>query len=578
MGLDPFGRRDLFVGAGGAFLCTLAGQRVATDKSVDLTELSAEIPVPPKVKAAEGSSTLVSSKQAPGGQRREYWIRAERVRWNIVPNGRDAMMDKKIKGKTKFVAYAYRAYSPGFAAPLGPATIPGPLIEAEVGDAVVVNFQNAVDAPVTIHPHGIFYSEDMDGAYKGRHTDPGGFVQPKQTFQYVWEAREGTEGAWLYHDHGPLDPLPVFKGLFGPLIIRPAGVPAPTREFNLTFHSFPPVATGLRMNFSCVNGAAFAGNTPTLRANVGDSRRLQRLRARQRLPHVPHPRTSLDRSRRQGHRQPDAWTGRLDHRGICRGQPRPLVLPLPRVLPSARGDERLVPRFLAVALALAALVPAAAEGANRRIAISNYQWSSPEIALDLGEHATWYWVGPDVVHSVTGDSANAAGLDSDPNDTLPQHPVGDSFEISFNEPGVYDFVCKLHSTVRGTVTVSNTPGDPVSEPDPVPPNLVDLKAPKLRKLALSSPLTGRGGPLRFTLGEPAKLDADYFRRGRNGERTFAGYAKWRGYLGLNQIRFGARGRHFDAKPGRYVAELRATDRDNNLSKPRTVRFEIRRRR
>jgi FtsP/CotA-like multicopper oxidase with cupredoxin domain len=111
----------------------------------------------------------------------------------------------------------------------------------------------------------------MDGAYKGRHTDPGGFVQPKQTFQYVWEAREGTEGAWLYHDHGPLDPLPVFKGLFGPLIIRKAGVAAPTREFNLTFHSFAPVATGLRTNFSCINGYAYAGNTPTLEATVGDS-------------------------------------------------------------------------------------------------------------------------------------------------------------------------------------------------------------------------------------------------------------------------------------------------------------------
>ena len=101
------------------------------------------------------------------------------MRWNIVPTGRDAMMDKKVKGKTKFDAYAYRAYSPGFAAPLGPATIPGPLIEAETGDTIVVNFRNKLDAPVTIHPHGVFYSQEMDGAYKGRHTDPGGFVQKK---------------------------------------------------------------------------------------------------------------------------------------------------------------------------------------------------------------------------------------------------------------------------------------------------------------------------------------------------------------------------------------------------------------
>ena len=90
------------------------------------------------------------------------------------------MMDKKVKGKTKFTAYAYRPYSAGFAEPLGPATIPGPLIEAEIGDTIVVNFRNKIDAPVTMHPHGVFYSEEMDGAYKGRYTDPGGFVQTQR--------------------------------------------------------------------------------------------------------------------------------------------------------------------------------------------------------------------------------------------------------------------------------------------------------------------------------------------------------------------------------------------------------------
>jgi FtsP/CotA-like multicopper oxidase with cupredoxin domain len=274
--LDPLGRRELFVGAGGAFLCTLAGQRVLADRGANVAELAAQVPVPPKVRAAEraGATSAAGSQLAANraeGGRREYWIRAEPVRWNIVPTGRDGMMDRKVKGETKFAAYAYRAYSPGFAAPLGPPTIPGPLIEAETGDSVVVNFQNAVDAPVTIHPHGVFYSQEMDGAYKGRHTDPGGFVEPKRTFQYVWEAREGTEGAWLYHDHGPIDPLPVFKGLFGPMLIRKAGAPLPTREFNLTFHSFSPIATGLRRNFSCINGGAYAGNTPTLTANVGES-------------------------------------------------------------------------------------------------------------------------------------------------------------------------------------------------------------------------------------------------------------------------------------------------------------------
>ena len=101
--------------------------------------------------------------------------------------------------------------------------MPGPLIEAEVGDTVVVHFRNKLKAPVTMHPHGIFYANEMDGAYKGKFTDPGGFVQRNRTFTYVWERTEGTEGTWLYHDHGPMDPLPVFKGLFGPLVIRKPG-------------------------------------------------------------------------------------------------------------------------------------------------------------------------------------------------------------------------------------------------------------------------------------------------------------------------------------------------------------------
>jgi plastocyanin len=238
----------------------------------------------------------------------------------------------------------------------------------------------------------------------------------------------------------------------------------------------------------------------------------------------------------------------------------------------------VVPRLLSLALGVAllaalALAPAAG-AANRRVAISNYQWSNPNVQIALDEHVTWYWTGPDTVHSVTGDSANAAGVDSDPQTSLPDHKVGDSFQVSFDKPGTYNFVCKLHSTVRGTVTVSATPGDPSTEPDPVPANNVDLRPPRLSKIRLDPPtIRGRGGQLHFELDERAKLDADYYRLA-HGKRKFAGWGKWRGYLGLNTVRFGGRGDHFRAQPGRYVAELRATDRDNNPSKPRRIHFRI----
>ena len=276
MGFEPIDRRGFLALGGAGLICTIAGQEIRSDDGqVNVEKLAREVKVPPKVSAAEWRG------EEPGRRRlaafattsaavREYWIAAEPVEWDIVPTHRDQMMAERVKdGKTKFKAYGYRPYSAGFKAPLGPARVPGPLLEAEIGDTVVVHFRNKTGAPVTMHPHGIFYADEMDGSYKGKFTDPGGFVQTNRTFTYVWEAREGTEGTWLYHDHGPMDPLPVFKGLFGPLVIRKPGEPRPEAEFFLGFHTWDPTITGLKGTYACINGRAYAGNTPTLEAKVG---------------------------------------------------------------------------------------------------------------------------------------------------------------------------------------------------------------------------------------------------------------------------------------------------------------------
>jgi manganese oxidase len=272
--VPALGRRQFLASTGGALFCTLSGHHITADSHVNVDKLARDVPVPPKVQEASAAGTAVpvvgTAAAAPIlGPTREYWIRAEKVKWNIVPTHHDGMMNKKIPGKTTFTALAYRPYAANFAYPQGPATIPGPLLQVPTGETLVVNFQNATGVPVTMHPHGVFYTEANDGAYKGQYTMPSGFVQNHQTFRYVWEARPGTEGAWLYHDHGRLDPIPLFKGLFGPIIVRKAGVPHPDVEFFLTLHSFYPLATGLNSQFGCINGRAYAGNTPTLRARVG---------------------------------------------------------------------------------------------------------------------------------------------------------------------------------------------------------------------------------------------------------------------------------------------------------------------
>jgi len=233
-------------------------------------------------------------------------------------------------------------------------------------------------------------------------------------------------------------------------------------------------------------------------------------------------------------------------------------------------------RVLPLLAAGALLVPAAASAENRRISISNYAWSDQDFTIDRGEHVSWYWIGPDTMHSITGDSPDAKGIDSDPQTNQPQHKIGDTFRVDFDNPGTYSFRCKLHSTVNGTVTVSSTPGDPITEPDPIPRSKVDLEAPNLRDLRLGSTTVRRKGTsMKYSINERARIEVEYLRSKRRGGRQFAGYARYKGgHIGANGLRFGIRRTNFPARPGRYLAKVRAIDRSANATRPFKLRFRI----
>src|SRR5215218_899982 len=200
----------------------------------------------------------------PGGSVREYWISATSVKWNIAPSGRDGWMKMAVPRATTFRAFAYQLYSPGFARPLAAPSIPGPVLEAEVGDVIVVHLRNAdkhFGQAITMHPHGVRYTPDYDGSHLGDYTRAGGFVAPGEEFKYTWECLPSSVGVWPYHDHGPNATINTARGLFGSIIVREKGAPAPDVEHVLFMHSFPPPVTGLRANFECINGRAWAGNT-----------------------------------------------------------------------------------------------------------------------------------------------------------------------------------------------------------------------------------------------------------------------------------------------------------------------------
>lgn len=236
----------------------------------------------------------------------------------------------------------------------------------------------------------------------------------------------------------------------------------------------------------------------------------------------------------------------------------------------------------AAALAFSAAAVTPAQAANTRISISDFQWSK-NAEIDLGESVIWDWIGPDTLHSVSGEAPNAEQWDSDPGNVDP-HPLGDTFEVTFDQPGVYSFRCKLHASVRGTVTVSSNPGDPSSDPGPQPPLNFDLEPPNFTGVFLNQTSLGpkgKGTGMNFGINEKSMITVDYYELIKKGKgkkakwkRKFAGFGEWEAHVGNNTINFAKRTGNFAAKPGRYSGFTYATDMSANSTPITKLKFAI----
>lgn len=90
---------------------------------------------------------------------------------------------------------------------------PGPLIEANVGDRIIVHVENKMPVPTSLHWHGQYQrgSNQMDGS--AGITECG--IAPGTTFTYNWTVQQS--GSYWWHSHyGPT----YADGLFGPLILH----------------------------------------------------------------------------------------------------------------------------------------------------------------------------------------------------------------------------------------------------------------------------------------------------------------------------------------------------------------------
>ena len=179
--------------------------------------------------------------------------------------------------------------------------IPGPLIHARVGDRLRVHFKNLDNlrhAPHSMHFHGVHYRPSSDGSYVPGFSGRGADVKYGQSYTYRLRAGADSVGVWPYHDHSPSMDDSIKGGMFGMLSILGRHERAPDREFEVVFSPFGK-------DFMAIDGRAFVGNTPVFRAKVGQTRAVGRDGDGLGLPHLPRPRTPLDRRRRRPARHAD---------------------------------------------------------------------------------------------------------------------------------------------------------------------------------------------------------------------------------------------------------------------------------
>jgi manganese oxidase len=226
------------------------------------------------VRALTVVGALVLFAAAPAGaQTIDYWVAAVPTSWNIVPNGRDAIMDMPVNpAESIFPTVVYQRYSAGWRRRLPNAptqdadglSIPGPLLHARVGDHVRVHFKNLDTLhgdPHSMHFHGVHYRPSSDGAYVPGFSGGDADVKVGHTWTYRLTAGADSVGVWPYHDHSPSMDQSIAGGMFGMLSIFDKTERAPDREFEVVFTPFG--------HFMSIDGRAFVGNTPIFRSRVG---------------------------------------------------------------------------------------------------------------------------------------------------------------------------------------------------------------------------------------------------------------------------------------------------------------------
>ena len=240
---------------------------------------------------------------------RHYYIAAEDVNWNYAPSGHNLMNGNPIPqpwsqkvewAKSRYIEYTDNTFTTPKRQPdwLG---ILGPVIRAEVGDEVVVDFLNRGHRGHDLHPHGLRYDKSNEGSLYIP-VAKGAFVAPGARYTYHWFANEASGPGpgqpssivWWYHSHVDAG-VEINAGLMGPIIVTAKGKANPDgspknvdREFVASFMIFNELGSKPAGQFYAINGFIF-GNLPGLTMKQGDKVRWYLLGMGNEIDlHTPH--------------------------------------------------------------------------------------------------------------------------------------------------------------------------------------------------------------------------------------------------------------------------------------------------
>jgi len=114
--------------------------------------------------------------------------------------------------------------------------VPGPLLDVNQGDHVVVHFRNDLPEETTIHWHGLRVPNAADGTPTTQLA-----VAPGETFTYEFDAPDA--GTFWYHPHVASD-VQIERGLYGPIVVRGGVEPNVAVERILMLDDIKLEATG----------------------------------------------------------------------------------------------------------------------------------------------------------------------------------------------------------------------------------------------------------------------------------------------------------------------------------------------